>query len=111
LLNAPDLVQAVTTDYRTAPLSDAEKALFNYLDKVNATPASVTCEDVEAAKRAGWSEEALYDAMTVCALFNFYNRWIDASGVQDMLPLGYALTGKRLAEHGYSGFGTGRSGQ
>ena len=110
-MNAPEVVRAVTTDYRTAPLSDAEKVLFAYLDKVNSAPASVTAEDVEAARRAGWSEEALYDAMTVCALFNFYNRWIDAAGVQDMPPLGYVFTGKRLADHGYSGFGTGRAGE
>ena len=29
----------------------------------------------------GWTDEALYFAITVCALFNFYNRWIDATGV------------------------------
>lgn len=62
---------------------------------------------MEAVKRAGWSEEALYDAVTVCALFNFYNRWIDATGVQDMPAGAYELTGQRLAEHGYATFGTG----
>ena len=38
-------------------------------------------EDVDAVKAAGWSESAIYDAFTVCAAFNFFNRWLDASGI------------------------------
>ena len=52
-------------------------------------------------KQAGWSEEAIYDAITVCSLFNFYNRWIDATGVQDMPAFAYDMSGKRMAERGY----------
>jgi hypothetical protein len=28
----------------------------------------------------GWDDEAIYFTVTVCALFNFYNRRIDANG-------------------------------
>ena len=58
-------------------------------------------EDVDEAKAAGWSDEALYDAITVCALFNFYNKWIDATGVSDMPAAAYAASGQRLATVGY----------
>ncbi len=44
---------------------------------------------------------AIYDAITVCALFNFYNRWIDASGVHEMPAEAHRLGGKRLAQNGY----------
>jgi hypothetical protein len=37
----------------------------------------------------------------VCALFNFYNRWCDASGVHVMSPEAHALGGKRMAMNGY----------
>ena len=57
--------------------------------------------DIDALKGHGWTEEAIYDAVTVCALFNFYNRWMDATGVPDMPAAAYELSGKRLAEHGY----------
>jgi len=50
---------------------------------------------------AGWSEEAIYDAITVCALFKFYNAWIDATGVHDLPAFGYEMSGKRLATEGY----------
>jgi hypothetical protein len=56
---------------------------------------------VDQARAAGWSDAALYDAATVMSLFNFYNRWIDAMGVQDMPAAGYAASGKRLAQLGY----------
>ena len=57
--------------------------------------------DVEAAHAAGWTDEALYDAISVVALFQFYNAWIDATGVRDMPALGYEMSGQRLAANGY----------
>jgi alkylhydroperoxidase family enzyme len=92
----------VLADYRTAPIDDKEKALFRFLDLVNRASNTIRAEDVEHVLAAGWSQEALYDAITVCALFNFYNRWIDATGVQDMPAAAYDLSGKRMAEHGYA---------
>lgn len=88
-------------DYTTAPISDAEKALFKFVTKMNRTSNQITREDIDEARHAGWSDEALYDAITVCAIFNFYNRWIDATGVQDMPALGYQMSGRRLATEGY----------
>jgi alkylhydroperoxidase family enzyme len=91
----------VLEDYTTAPIPEAEKALFKFVSKVNCMSNQITREDIEEVRRAGWSDEALYDAITVCALFNFYNRWIDATGVQDMSALGYQMSGHRLATEGY----------
>ena len=62
---------------------------------------SIGQEDVDRAKQAGWSDAALYDAITVCSLFQFYNNWIDATGVSDMPAFGYEMSGKRLASQGY----------
>ncbi|MDO8681264.1 MAG: peroxidase [Acidobacteriota bacterium] len=88
-------------DYRTAAIPDREKALFEFIEKVNGESSRLRKEDIDAAKAAGWSEEALYDAITVCALFNFYNKWIDATGVRDMPAAAYAVSGERLANFGY----------
>jgi hypothetical protein len=57
---------------------------------------------VDAVKATGWSDEAIYDAINVCALFNFYNRWIDATGVGDHSAELYAHSGERLAATGYA---------
>jgi alkylhydroperoxidase family enzyme len=94
-------VRAVLHDLATSPLPEAEKALLAYVDKLNLNPSQIHFEDVDVLRRAGWSDEAIYDAVTVCALFNFYNRWVDGTGVHDMPAVAYELTGQRLKEFGY----------
>jgi alkylhydroperoxidase family enzyme len=95
-------VAAVLEDYTTAPISDAERALFALVAKVVEDSTSITAADLVRTRAAGWSDEALYDAITVCALFQFYNTWIDATGVSDMPAFAYDMSGKRLAEKGYT---------
>lgn len=88
-------------DYRTAPISEREKALFALVEKVNREPCRIEREDLAEARDAGWSEDALYDAITVCALFNFFNVWVDAMGVTDLPAAAYEASGERLATEGY----------
>ena len=88
-------------NYRTAPVSNAEKELFAYLEKVNSNCASVEQADIQRLHEAGWTDEAIYDAIMVCGLFNFYNRWIDTNGVEAMSMQDHAASGKRLATRGY----------
>ena len=91
------LVDAVLENYATAPISPEERALFKFIAQICEDSTSVRREDVDALVATGWSEEAVYDAITVCALFQFYNTWIDATGVSDLPALGYEMSGKRLA--------------
>ena len=67
-----------------------------------ADSTSIGQADVDRALNAGWSDEALYDAITVCSLFQFYNNWIDATGVSDMPAMAYEMSGHRLATQGYA---------
>ena len=85
-------------DYHTSPISEAEKALFKFLEKVNEQSNQIRLREVEEVRQAGWSDEALYDALTVCALFNFYNRWVDATGVHDLPAAAYARQVQRLKD-------------
>jgi alkylhydroperoxidase family enzyme len=101
-LGSRELVAAVLEDYTTAPISEEERALFAFLAKVIENSPATTADDVARAREAGWSDEALYDAITVCALFQFYNTWIDATGVSDMQSFAYERQAKRLAELGYA---------
>jgi len=94
-------VDAVIEDYRSAPIDDREKALFAFIEKMNEQSNLIRCGDVDRVKAAGWSDEAVYDAITVCALFRFYNAWIDATGVHDLPASAYRMSGKRMAAQGY----------
>ena len=95
------LVSAVLRDVEHSPL-DRHKALFRFVAKVNADSARIGPEDIKAIHEAGWDDEAAYFAITVCALFNFYNRWIDASGVHAMSEEGHRAGGERIAKRGYA---------
>ena len=94
-------MDAVLADFRTSPLDAQHKALFAFIEKMNQQSNQIRQADIDALKAAGWTDEAIYDAITVCALFRFYNAWIDATGVHDMPAEAYAMSGKRLATNGY----------
>lgn len=68
---------------------------------MNRASNRLTRADLDEVRAAGWSDEAIYDAITVCALFNFYNIWVDANGVGDLPAEAYAASGRRLADSGY----------
>ena len=81
MLGSEELVWGALRDLESSRLSASEKALFRFIDKVNRQSPSITAEDMQPLYAAGWDDEAIYYAVSVCALFNFYNRWIDATGV------------------------------
>jgi len=92
----------VLVDVETSLLSDSEKSLFRFVRKVNENSVSIQPADIEALHSVGYTDEAIYYAITVCALFNFYNRWIDATGVHPMSDEAHRMSAKRSVVHGYS---------
>ena len=88
-------------DLESSPLGDKEKALLRFVAKVNHQSPQITPADMQPVRDAGWDDEAIYYAVTVCALFNFYNRWIDATGVHALSDEAHREGGKRSAVHGY----------
>ena len=100
-MGSEDLVEGVLRDLETSALEEKEKALLRFVDKVNRHSPDITAADMQPLYAAGWDDEAIYFALTVCALFNFYNRWIDASGVHALSEEAHREGGKRSAIHGY----------
>ena len=96
-----ELVQAVLTDLEHAPISEQDRALYRFVKKMVHDSLSIGDADVATAREAGWTDEALYDAISVVALFQFYNAWIDATGVRDMPATVYEMSGHRIATQGY----------
>jgi len=100
-LGDEELVWSVLRDVETSKLDEKHKALFRFVGKVNRDSPRIAPEDIEALHGAGWDDEAVYFAITVCALFNFYNRWIDAAGVHALSDEAHRQGAKRTALHGY----------
>ena len=98
---APELVDQVLCDLETSGLDEKHKALFRYVGKLTENPAGVTAADIGGLKEAGWSEEAIYDALTVASVFRFYNTWNAGAGVRKMASTDYVYSGKVLKRLGY----------
>jgi alkylhydroperoxidase family enzyme len=95
------LVDGVLADVETSSLDDRHKALFRFVDKVNHDSPRITPDDMAPLRAQGWTDEAIYFTVTVCALFNFYNRWIDATGVHPMSDAAHREGAVRSAKMGY----------
>ncbi len=99
--NCEALVAAVLHDLESSPLPEKEKALLRFVDKVNRESVAITSADMQPLYAAGWTDEAIYYAITICALFNFYNRWVDAGGVPALSDEAHRQNAKRSAAVGY----------
>ena len=91
----------VLRDLESSHLDEKHKALFRFVTRVNRDSPRIAADDMIALRALGWDDEALYLTITVCALFNFYNRWIDATGVHAMSDEAHRLGAARSALHGY----------
>ena len=69
-----------------AGLSDAERALLDYVTKVTEAAYRTTPEDVQLLREHGWTEPQIAEAVYITAMFAFFNRVADAFGIA---PMGY----------------------
>ena len=65
-------------DWRTAPVSEPLRATLGFLARLTLEPDAVGADDVAAVRAAGVSDDALVDAVAVCALFNTIDRIADS---------------------------------
>lgn len=73
-----------------AGLTQAERALLDYVELVTKAASQTTHADVQELRDAGWTENQIAEAVYVTAMFAFFNRVADAFGVpsQDYLTIG-----------------------
>ena len=75
-------VEALAEDHGRADLSEADRAMLDYAVKLTRDPSSMTEEDVEALRRAGFDDTAILDVCQVTAYYNYVNRIADGLGVE-----------------------------
>jgi uncharacterized peroxidase-related enzyme len=102
LLGGEAFVRKALRDPETSDLEPREKVMLRFVARVTKNLPSVGADAVQALREAGWDDEAIYFAITTCARFNFYNRWITATGVPVMSPEAHREQGRMLATRGYT---------
>ena len=75
------LMDQMMADLETAPLDPKLRAILAYCRKLVTNESALTESDRKAVLSAGWSEQALLDAIWVTALFCLYNKLADGVGL------------------------------
>lgn len=78
----PDLFDGLMADLETSSVDSKLKPILAYVGKLTRTPSMMTEADATRVYAEGWDEQALFDAVSVCALFNFMNRIVEGSGIK-----------------------------
>jgi uncharacterized peroxidase-related enzyme len=85
-----------------APIDEKLKPLVRFVQKLTRTPSQMGAADVASARAAGWSEDAIFDAICICGFNNLMNRVVDATGIESTEEE-LRESGQRLASLGYDG--------
>jgi uncharacterized peroxidase-related enzyme len=102
LLGDETLVWSVIRDLESSGLDEKEKMLLRFVRKVTLAPASISGADTQALNDCGWDDPSIFYAISACALFNFYNRWVLASGVHPISDEAFKSLASRMATKGYA---------
>ena len=91
---------ALLDDIESTPIEEKLKPIFYYVKKLTLSPSSMSQTDVDSVFRAGWNEEAFHFAVTICGMFNFFNRLLEGYGIKNTKEH-YEKAGRALAKTGY----------
>ena len=76
-----DLVKALETDYRRAPISGQDRVMLDYVVKITADATQVGRDDHRRLREAGFDDRGILQITLIAAWFNYINRVADALGV------------------------------
>jgi uncharacterized peroxidase-related enzyme len=77
----PGLVEALQVDYRRAPITEQERAMLEYAEKLSKNAPSIGREDHERLRSHGFDDTAILQITLIASWFNYINRVADALGV------------------------------
>jgi uncharacterized peroxidase-related enzyme len=87
--SAEALCAIQTNDLASPSLTDEERKLLSFVQKVNGNSHQIDKADVHSLREAGWSELQIAEAVHIAALFATFNRVANAFGLpsQGLLAL------------------------
>jgi uncharacterized peroxidase-related enzyme len=76
-----DLVKALQEDYRTAPISEQERVMLDYVAQVTRDATRIGKDDHAKLRNVGFDDRAILQMTLIASWFNYINRVADALGV------------------------------
>ena len=75
------LVKALKEDYTTAPITDQERVMLDYVVKLTKDATKIWNDDHDRLRAAGFDDKAILQITLIASWFNYINRVADALGV------------------------------
>ena len=75
------MVEALKTDYTTAPISTPDRVMLDYVVKLTKDATKVWKDDIEGLRAAGFDDRGILQITLIASWFNYINRVADALGV------------------------------
>ena len=75
------MVQALRKDFRTAPISDQNKAMLEYVVKLTRDATQCSPEDHKQLRAVGFDDKGILQITLIASWFNYINRVADSLGV------------------------------
>lgn len=69
-------------DYREAKLTDADRAMLDYVTTVTLTPAKTTEAEIIRLREVGFGDKAILEINQIAGFFAWCNRTVDGLGVE-----------------------------
>ena len=76
-----ELVKALQDDYRTAPISEQDTVMLDYVAQLTRDATRVSRQDHERLRAVGFDDRAILQITLIASWFNYINRVADALGV------------------------------
>ena len=74
-------MDALRRDYRTAPISDQDRAMLDYVVQLTKDATQIRQRDHEILRATGFDDKAILQITLIASWFNYINRVADALGV------------------------------
>jgi uncharacterized peroxidase-related enzyme len=75
------LIAALRHDYRTAPITEQERVMCDYVVKLTKDAVQCSPVDLDKLRAAGFDDTAILQITLIASWFNYINRVADALGV------------------------------
>ncbi|MBP6823670.1 MAG: hypothetical protein KA368_19125 [Acidobacteria bacterium] len=76
-----ELVNALREDYTTAPITEAERVMVEYVVQLTKDATQISPEYHERLRNARYDDQAILQITLIASWFNYINRVADALGV------------------------------
>ena len=74
-------VKALVEDYENAPLSEADRAMLDYVTQLTEDATRIQHRDHERLRALGFDDRGILQITLIASWFNYINRVADALGV------------------------------